>query len=282
MFYNFTVCLPEDENTGRCRLPSSFFSTRNSVNSWVRITTCSSILYCRAWPLTHTDSTNIVQADSTTSIPTESNLEPGTCQVDFITEKISPLKSLEIEIIESKTSFKTITLYLIGKLVSKDAIVSLTIPNLETRVKLTSEFGVITSSTKISLKQVNKVLYNPINIPPGLEAQFESLNQVIAFPLIYARLFEKLNVKPQKGVLVSGPAGVGKTSLITAIIEIHGLKLITLNGPDIYSSQLGESESKLREIFSQAESTPGTVLFIDEIVFLNNIGCTSSNTNNQQ
>ncbi|KAJ2799875.1 hypothetical protein H4R21_003398, partial [Coemansia helicoidea] len=48
---------------------------------------------------------------------------------------------------------------------------------------------------------------------PGLEAAYQSLLEVVQYPLQHLDAFRRLNVEAPKGVLLYGPPGVGKTHL---------------------------------------------------------------------
>ncbi|QDZ19504.1 P-loop-containing nucleoside triphosphate hydrolase [Chloropicon primus] len=65
---------------------------------------------------------------------------------------------------------------------------------------------------------------------------------------------EALGVKPVKGILLFGPPGCGKTTVARQI----GRMLLTqepkvVNGPEIISKYLGESENQVRSLFADAE-----------------------------
>ncbi|KNC70112.1 hypothetical protein SARC_17365, partial [Sphaeroforma arctica JP610] len=57
------------------------------------------------------------------------------------------------------------------------------------------------------------------------------------------------------GVLLSGPPGVGKTMLLKLVCAEFGAALVSVDGPSIYSSFFGESESNLRSIFDRAQKS---------------------------
>lgn len=60
------------------------------------------------------------------------------------------------------------------------------------------------------------------------------------------KLFERLGLKPPRGVLLYGPPGTGKTALACAAAADAGAALFVLNGPDIISEYVGESELGLQ------------------------------------
>jgi transitional endoplasmic reticulum ATPase len=67
------------------------------------------------------------------------------------------------------------------------------------------------------------------------------------------------------GVLLSGPAGVGKTLLAKAVAKEAGLNLIVVNGADLFSKWLGESEEALRHVFKLARELSPSLVFFDQL-----------------
>lgn len=99
----------------------------------------------------------------------------------------------------------------------------------------------------------------------GLKSQIEELKELVELPLKNPGLFRKYGVKPPRGVLLYGPPGTGKTLLAKVLAQVTGAKCFTLSAPEIMSKYYGESESKLRDLFLEAEAASPALIFIDEI-----------------
>ncbi len=99
----------------------------------------------------------------------------------------------------------------------------------------------------------------------GLEDVKQKLIESIEWPIKYADRFEKLGIKPPKGVLLYGPPGCGKTLLAKAVATESEANFITIKGPEIYSKWVGESERAIREVFRKARQAAPCVIFLDEV-----------------
>ena len=64
-----------------------------------------------------------------------------------------------------------------------------------------------------------------------------------------SQLFERLCLRPPRGLLLYGPPGTGKTALACAAAADAGASLFVLNGPDIISEYVGDSEIGLQVKF---------------------------------
>lgn len=97
----------------------------------------------------------------------------------------------------------------------------------------------------------------------GLLEPLKVLRQAVLYPLLYPSRFRAASLKPPRGILLRGPAGVGKTLLarqLTHEIRNHGhdALLLVINGPEIVSSVPGRSEQNLRRVFEVANQYVAT------------------------
>lgn len=99
----------------------------------------------------------------------------------------------------------------------------------------------------------------------GLEEELRLVREHVEFPLRFPDVYRETGVDPARGVILFGPPGNGKTLMIQAISNEVDASFHYINGPGIISSNYGESEQKLREIFEDARSSLPSIVFIDEM-----------------
>lgn len=63
-------------------------------------------------------------------------------------------------------------------------------------------------------------------------------------------------------MLIHGPPGTGKTSLARSFARESGVNFFSVNGPEIISQYLGESEKALDEVFRSASNAAPAVVRI--------------------
>ena len=99
----------------------------------------------------------------------------------------------------------------------------------------------------------------------GLDDAKQELKEAVEWPLKYPENFQRLGVKPPKGILLYGIPGTGKTLLAKAVASESEANFISIKGPELLSKWVGESEKGVREVFRKAKQTAPTVIFFDEI-----------------
>lgn len=99
----------------------------------------------------------------------------------------------------------------------------------------------------------------------GLEPIKQKIREAITWPLMYESLFTQAKVRPPRGILLSGPPGVGKTLIAKAAATESQVNFISIKGPELLSKFVGDSEKAIREIFSKARQAAPCLMFFDEI-----------------
>jgi len=99
----------------------------------------------------------------------------------------------------------------------------------------------------------------------GLDDVKQELREAVEWPLKYPDVFERLQTKPLKGILLFGPPGTGKTLLAKAVANECECNFIAIKGPELLSKWVGESEKGVREIFRKARQASPSIIFFDEI-----------------
>src|SRR4029077_15741619 len=66
------------------------------------------------------------------------------------------------------------------------------------------------------------------------------------------------------GLIFYGPPGTGKTLFAKAIATQLGGTILVVSGPEITDKYVGESERKVRDIFSEARRNAPSVIVFDE------------------
>ncbi|MBI4498614.1 MAG: CDC48 family AAA ATPase [Chloroflexi bacterium] len=99
----------------------------------------------------------------------------------------------------------------------------------------------------------------------GLDEVKQLLREAVEWPLTYADRLAYAQVRPPKGVLLTGPPGTGKTLVAKAVASESGVNFISMKGPELLSKWVGESEKGVREVFKKARQTAPCIIFFDEI-----------------
>jgi transitional endoplasmic reticulum ATPase len=99
----------------------------------------------------------------------------------------------------------------------------------------------------------------------GLHEVKRLLHGVIEHSHTRDEIYEQVGLAPPRGILLTGPSGTGKTAMARALSGEMQIPLIAIDGPQLYSKWLGESERALREVFKKARRAAPCILFFDTI-----------------
>ncbi|KAJ2015627.1 AAA+-type ATPase [Coemansia sp. S680] len=91
------------------------------------------------------------------------------------------------------------------------------------------------------------------------------LKESVEWPLKHPEAFQRMGIRPPKGVLLYGPPGCSKTLTAKALATEAGLNFIAVRGPELFSKWVGESEKAVREVFRKARAAAPAIVFFDEI-----------------
>src|SRR6266849_3834461 len=109
---------------------------------------------------------------------------------------------------------------------------------------------------------LGRVSYEDIG---GLGKELQRIREMIELPSKYPAVFDRLGVEPPKGVLLYGPPGTGKTLIARVVASETNAAFFVINGPEILNKLYGESESRLRSVFQEAQRRAPSIIFIDEL-----------------
>ncbi len=139
-------------------------------------------------------------------------------------------------------------------------------------VTKTRPHGIVKVATETRLTILNEPAPEGKGLPRttyedvgGLHEEIQRVREMVELPLRHPELFQRLGIDPPKGVLLHGPPGCGKTLLARAVANESEANFFSINGPEIMSKFYGESEARLREIFTQAQQNAPSIIFIDEL-----------------
>ncbi|KAK6264733.1 hypothetical protein SCA6_020167 [Theobroma cacao] len=109
----------------------------------------------------------------------------------------------------------------------------------------------------------------------GLSAEFADIfRRAFASRVFPPHVTNKLGIKHVKGMLLYGPPGTGKTLMARQIGKmLNGKEPKIVNGPEVLSKFVGETEKNVRDLFADAENDQRTcgddsdlhVIIFDEI-----------------
>jgi len=117
------------------------------------------------------------------------------------------------------------------------------------------------SRAKLFAKGKQSVTFKDV---AGVDDAKKELEEVVDFLKNPAK-YRKIGARTPKGVLLVGPAGVGKTLLARSVAGEAGVPFFSMAGSEFMEMLVGVGASRVRDLFAQAKSQAPAIIFIDEI-----------------
>lgn len=99
----------------------------------------------------------------------------------------------------------------------------------------------------------------------GYEDVKQALRQAVEWPFLYPDAFSRLGLSRPRGILLYGPPGCCKTTLVRAAATSCHCTFLSLSCAQLYSPYVGDAERLIREVFTKARAAAPAILFLDEV-----------------
>lgn len=98
----------------------------------------------------------------------------------------------------------------------------------------------------------------------GIDEAKQELFEVVDF-LKNTKKYVALGAKIPKGILLTGPPGVGKTHIARAVAGEAGVPFFHISGSDFVEMFVGVGAARVRDLFETAKAHKPCLIFVDEI-----------------
>ncbi len=122
-------------------------------------------------------------------------------------------------------------------------------------------FGIGKSKAKLFSKGKQNVKFKDV---AGVDEAKKELEEVVDF-LKNPKKYRDLGARTPKGVLLTGPSGVGKTLMARAVAGEAGVPFFSMAGSEFMEMLVGVGASRVRDLFDTAKRAAPAIIFIDEV-----------------
>jgi transitional endoplasmic reticulum ATPase len=99
----------------------------------------------------------------------------------------------------------------------------------------------------------------------GMDDLKETLRETIIKPLENPELYEEYGIGVERGFILHGPPGTGKTYITKCLAGELGISYIEATAGDLVSKWIGEGAENIQQMFEEARANQPCLIFIDEI-----------------
>lgn len=187
--------------------------------------------------------------------------EPGSSMTEILQRENIDISNIEFEI-ENRRGWK-----LIGDIFSLLLTVGLPLLFIiwflgrQTGGSGGGMFGFGKSTAKLFVKGKQNLSFKDV---AGVTEAKNDLEEIVDF-LKHPEKYKKVGARAPKGVLLVGPAGVGKTLLAKAVAGEADVPFYSMAGSEFMEMLVGVGASRVRDLFGTAKKAGKAIIFIDEI-----------------
>jgi transitional endoplasmic reticulum ATPase len=102
-------------------------------------------------------------------------------------------------------------------------------------------------------------------VVPGLEGAFAALREPLDLAFHHADLLARLGTRPQVGLLVVGPAGSGKASVVNAAAAATGAQVVRVWGPRLAGLEPAAAVAELTSAVQAVHGSTPAVLLVEDV-----------------
>ncbi len=118
------------------------------------------------------------------------------------------------------------------------------------------------SAIREAFVSISDVSWNDVG---GLPEVKEDLKNTVERPLKNPEIFRAAGIAAPNGILLYGPPGTGKTLIAKALAKECAVNFLAMDGPEVFTKWLGESEAAIRHIFRVARQLAPSIIFFDQL-----------------
>jgi transitional endoplasmic reticulum ATPase len=100
---------------------------------------------------------------------------------------------------------------------------------------------------------------------PGLQSQATQLREWLDLGFHHTEVLARLGTTPQLGILVTGPAGSGKTTLVRSVAAAVGATVVRRWAPGIAALESSAAAAALRDGLAEATRSAPAVLLVEDV-----------------
>lgn len=178
------------------------------------------------------------------------------------TEGVS--ENLQQHIAQSTPGFVGADLEVLCQFVSRH-IINESLEFSEFNLQAAFDLGLKSISPSVMRENLGLVTRSKLDAIGGMEELKKSLLTSVLGPLRHPETFRRLGLRSPSGILLYGPSGCAKTTIVKCLAGESKMTLISVSSAEIYSPYVGEAEKFIVKLFNQARMNAPTILFFDEI-----------------